>query len=71
MYENLKTSLKIIWGKTEDFRVGVYVHQGSGLSSKFFSVLILEITKEIQGEVSWYMIVADNIILIGINLKKV
>lgn len=50
-------------GTTEDFRVGVHMHQGSALSH-LFSVVTDDITMEIQAEVLWCMMFADDIVLI-------
>jgi len=48
--EGANTRIKSLVGETEDFRVGVGVHQGSAL----FSLVIDEITKSIQGySVGW------------------
>lgn len=52
MYERLCTSVKSECGETEDFRVRVGVHQGSALSPYLFSVVIDEVTKEIQEEIT-------------------
>jgi len=37
--------------ETEDFKVRIGVHQGSMLSPYLFSLLMVEVTKETQGEV--------------------
>jgi len=52
---------------------GVSVHQGSVLSPYLFSVVMDEATKEIQGEVTWCMMFADDmcVVLIGENLEEV
>lgn len=48
MYKGSKTSVKSICGTTEDFRLRVSFHHGSILSSYLVSVIMDEITKEIQ-----------------------
>jgi len=42
---------------TEDFNVGVGVHQGLALSPYLFSVVMREVTKEIQGEIAWCLMI--------------
>jgi len=71
MYEGSITSVKSICEETENFRVRVGVHQGSALSSYLFSVVIDEITKGVQGEVPWYMMLTDDIVLIRENKEEV
>jgi len=58
-------------GVTEDFNVGVGVCQGSVLSPHFYSLVMDKSTKEIQGKVPWCIMFADDIVLVGENLKKV
>jgi hypothetical protein len=66
-YVRLKDYVKSLCGVTEYFNVGVDVHQGLALRLYLFSVVIDEITKEIQGEIPWCMIFADDIVLVGEN----
>jgi len=48
-------------GVTEDFNVGVGVYQGTDLSPYLLSEVMDEVKKEIQGEVPWCMMFADDI----------
>jgi len=50
---------------TDDFNVGVGMYRGSALNPYLFFVVMNEVTKEIQGEVPWYMMFADEIVLVG------
>ena len=61
-------------GVTNDFPVGIGLHQDSTISPFFSSLVMNELTKGIQGEVPWCMLFADDIVLIdeareGVNVK--
>jgi len=71
MYEGSSTSVKSRCGISEGFSIGVGVHQGSALSPYLFSVVMDEVSKEIQGDIPWCMMFADDIVLIGENLEVV
>lgn len=66
MYEGSNINVKRISGITEDFSVRVSVHQDSVWSPYLYSAIMNEVTKEIQGEVPWNMMFADDI---GENLE--
>jgi len=74
MYDGVKTSVRTSEGDTEDVPIDIGLHQVSALSPFMFTILMDVLTKEIQGEVPWYMLFADDIIIIdktsdGINRK--
>lgn len=71
MYEVSNTRVKSLVAETEDFRVRVGMHQGSALSPNLFSLIIDEIIKSIQDEVSWCMLFVDDVVLVGESLKEV
>ena len=58
------TSVRSSVGDTEYFPIDIGLHQGSALSPFLFSLIIDEITREINDEVPWYMLFADDISLI-------
>jgi len=71
MYEDSSTSVRSLYGVTEDSNVGVNVHQGKALSPYYlFSEVSDEVTKEIQGEVPWCVMFANYIVLVGENLEE-
>ena len=50
------------------------LHQGSPLSSYLFALVKDEVTRDIQGEIPWCMLFADNVVLVdesraGVNRK--
>ena len=51
MYEGARTSVKSATGDTEYFLVDIELHQGSALSPFLFTVIMDELTREIQDEV--------------------
>ena len=74
MYMGGRTSVMTPGGVTDDFLVGMGLHQNSALSSFLFCLIMDELTKGIQAELPWCMLFADDIILIdetryGVNDK--
>jgi len=57
--------------ETKDFKLRVSTHQGSSLSPYLFSIIVDEVTIEIQGEIPLCMKFADNKILVGENREEV
>ena len=66
-----RTRVRIPGGATNDFYVGMGLHQGSALSHFLFTLVMDELTKGIQDKVPWCMLFADNIVLIGETKKGV
>ena len=74
MYEGGRTKVRTPGGVTDDFKVGIGLHQGSALSPFLFTLTMDELTKGIQDELPWCMLFADDIVLIdetreGVNAK--
>lgn len=69
MYNETKTRVKYVYGETEDFTVKVDIHLSTVLSPYLFSLLMDKLTKDVQYGVSWYMMFANNMILIHENTK--
>jgi len=74
MYEGGKTSVRSSVGGTEYFPIDIGLHQGSALSPFLFTIIIDELTREIQEEVPWCVLFTDDIVLIdetrgGLNGK--
>ena len=74
MYEGATTHVKVGEDNSEEFPITIGVHQGSVLSPYLFVLVMDELTKDIQDEVPWCMLFADDIVLIdesreGVNSK--
>ena len=55
-----------------DFPIKIGLHQGSALSPYLFT--LVEVTRDIQGDIPWCMLFADDVVLIddsraGVNRK--
>ena len=74
MYEGGRTRVRTSRGTTNDFCVGIGLHEGFALSPFLFTIVMDELTKGIQDELPWCMLFADDIVLIdetreGVNSK--
>ncbi|XP_060189176.1 uncharacterized protein LOC132618126 isoform X2 [Lycium barbarum] len=74
MYEGAKTRVRTVGGDSEHFPVVMGLHQGLTLSPFLFALVMDGLTRQIQGEVSWCMLFADDTVLIdetrsGVNAK--
>ena len=63
MYDGARTGVKSSAGLTEEFEVGVGLHQGSALSPFLFAIVMDKLTEEIRTESPWDMMFADDIML--------
>ena len=74
MYERVVTNVRTCRGVTTNFLITVGLHQVSALSPFLFAIVMVELTRSIQENVSWCMLFADNTVLIdesraGVNAK--
>ena len=49
---------------TDDFPIMIGLHQGSALSSYLFALVMDEVTRDIQGDIPWCMLFADDVVLV-------
>uniref|UniRef100_A0A8I6Z2Z9 Reverse transcriptase domain-containing protein n=1 Tax=Hordeum vulgare subsp. vulgare TaxID=112509 RepID=A0A8I6Z2Z9_HORVV len=74
MYDNVVTSVRTSDGDTDDFLIRIGLHQGSALSPYLFDLVMDEVTRDIQGDIPWCMLFADDVVLVddsrtGVNRK--
>jgi len=74
MYNNVVTSVRTCDGDTNDFPINIGLHQGSALSPYLFALVMDEVTRDIQGDIPWCMLFADDVVLVdesktGVNQK--
>ena len=74
IYDGIVANIRTCGGITSDFFITIGLHQGSALSLFLFVIVMDELTRAIQDEISWCMLFADDIILVdetraGVNAK--
>ena len=63
MYDGATTTVRSAAGLTEEFNVGVCIHQGSALSPFLFAVFMVKLTGDISTDAQWDMLFGDDIAL--------
>ena len=74
MYKNVMTFVRTCGGDTTDFPINICLHQGSALRPYLFALVMDEVTGDIQGDIPWCMLFADDVVLVdesraGVNRK--
>jgi hypothetical protein len=64
IYDNIVTSVRTSDGDTNDFLINIGLHQGSALSPYLFTLVMDEVTRDIQGGIPWCMLFADDVVLV-------
>jgi Reverse transcriptase (RNA-dependent DNA polymerase) len=71
MYTNIVTCVRACDSESDIFSIKIGLHQWSVLSQYIFTLVMDEITKDIQGDISWCMFFADVVLIdesrIGVN----
>jgi hypothetical protein len=63
-YDNVVTSVRTSDGDTNVFPINIGLHQGLALSPYLFSLVMDEVTRDIQGGIPWCILFADDVILV-------
>jgi Reverse transcriptase (RNA-dependent DNA polymerase) len=74
MYINIVTCVRACDDESDTFPIKIGLHQGSVLNPYIFTLVMDEITNDIQGDIPWCMLFADVMVLIdesriGVNQK--
>ena len=64
MYNNVVTRVQTRDGDTDDFLIRIGLHQRSALSPYLFALVMDEVTRDIQGNIHWCMLFADDVVLV-------
>jgi Reverse transcriptase (RNA-dependent DNA polymerase) len=64
MYTNAVTCVRACDGESDTFPIKIGLHQGSALSPYIFTLVMDEITNDIQENIPWCMLFADDVVLI-------
>jgi hypothetical protein len=71
MYDNVVTSVRISDRDTNDFSINIGLHQGSALSSYLFALVMDEVTRDIQGGITWCMLFANDMVLVDESRTRI
>ena len=74
MYKDAMMFVRTCDGDTSTFPIKIGLHQGSALSPYLFALVMDEVTRDIQGDIPWCMLFADDVVLVdesraGVNRK--
>ena len=64
MYNNVVTIVQTNNGNIDYFLIKIGLHQGSALNPYLFALIMDEVTRNIQGDIPWCMLFADDIVLV-------
>ena len=71
MYQGATTCVKSKRGTSEHFEVGIGLHQGSALSPFLFIMLVDTISQDVQNELPWEVLYADDLAIIDVTSKQI
>jgi hypothetical protein len=71
MCHNIVTSVWTSDRYINDFLINIGLHQGLTLISYLFALVMDEVTRDIQGDIPWCMLFADNVVLVDQSRTRV
>jgi hypothetical protein len=71
MYGNVVTSVRTSDGDTDDFPINIGLHQGLALSPYLFDLVMDEVSRDIQEDIPWCMLFADDVVLVDDSRTRV
>ena len=70
MYKEAKTRVKVGGGHSEEFDVGVDVHQGSVLSPFLFSIVLDVLSEDVRKGALYELLYADDLVLMAETMEE-
>ena len=70
MYANARIRVRVNGQLSEEFGVGVGVHQGSVLSPLLFILVLEALSREFRTGVPWELLYADDLVIIADSLEE-
>jgi hypothetical protein len=64
MHINIVTCVRACYDESDVLSIKIELHQRTILSPHIFTLVMYEIIKDIQGDIHWYMLFADYVVLI-------
>ena len=64
MYHDVVICVQTCDGNTDDFPIKIGLHQGLALSPYLFTLVMDEVTRDIQDDIPWCMLFADDVVLL-------
>ena len=64
MYNGEVANIRTCGGVTNDFSITVRLHQGSAMSPFLLAIMMDELIRATQDEISWCMLFIDDIVLV-------
>ena len=70
MYNNARSQVRVGCEYSEEFEVGVGVHQGSVLSPLLFLIVLEALSRDFRVGVPWELFFADDLVIIATSLEE-
>jgi hypothetical protein len=71
IYDNIVTSIRTSDRDNNDFLINIVLHQRSAMCPYLFTLVIDEITRDIQDGIPWCMLFVDDVILVDKSKTRV